>query len=161
MEQTLLWLLAIVLIFLGLAGTILPVLPGVPLVFGGMLVAAWIDNFQRVGWITLTLLGLLAAAAMLVDFLAGAFGAKRVGASPRAMLGATLGAIIGIFFGLPGIIVGPFAGAFVGEWSVRGKLGAAGKVGIATWLGLVFGALAKIAVAFIKLGVFVVSYLLN
>lgn len=161
MEQTLLWLLAIALIFLGLAGTIVPVLPGVPLVFGGMFVAAWIDNFQRVGWITLTLLGLLAAAAMLVDFLAGAFGAKRVGASPRAILGATLGAVIGIFFGLPGIIVGPFAGAFIGEWSARGKLGAAGKVGIATWLGLVFGALAKIAVAFVMLGVLVVSYLLN
>ena len=161
MENTLLWILAIGLVVVGLAGAILPVIPGVPLVFSGLLLAAWIDGFQRVGWITLTVLGVLAAVALLIDFVASALGAKRVGASPLALIGAMLGAIIGIFFGLLGIIFGPFIGAFAGEFITRGRLSEAGKVGIATWLGLVLGTLAKLAIVFVMLAVFVASFLLN
>ena len=98
--------------------------------------------------------GALAAATAIL-------GAKRVGASPLALIGATLGAIIGIFFGLVGIIFGPFIGAFAGEFIARGRLGEAGKVGIATWLGLVLGTLAKLAIVFVMLALFVASFLLN
>jgi uncharacterized protein len=161
MEHALLWVLAILLIVVGVIGTIFPLLPGVPCVFGGLLIAAWIDHFQRVGWLTLTVVGSFAAVAMLIDFVAGTLGAKHFGASPLALIGATIGAVVGMFFGLLGILVGPFLGAFCGEFIARGRIGAAGKVGIATWLGLIFGALAKIAIVFVMLAIFVTSFALN
>jgi uncharacterized protein len=158
-EVYLLWILAGALVLVGLAGTILPMLPGVPFVFGGLLVAAWIDNFQRIGWPTLTILALLTIMAMVVDFVATMFGAKRAGASKLALLGAAIGSIVGIFFGLIGIFIFPFVGAVIGEFIERRKLGQAGKVGLATWLGLLFGALAKLALALTMIGIFVIAYL--
>ena len=158
-EVYLLWILAGALVLVGLAGTILPMLPGVPFVFGGLLVAAWIDNFQRIGWPTLTILALLTALAMVVDFVATMFGAKRAGASKLALVGAAIGSIVGIFFGLIGIFIFPFVGAVIGEFIERQKLGQAGKVGLATWLGLLFGALAKLALALTMIGIFVIAYL--
>ncbi|MDP1533322.1 MAG: DUF456 domain-containing protein, partial [Rubrivivax sp.] len=88
--QILLWLLAALLIALGFAGLILPMLPGIPLVFAGLVLLAWADNFAYVGWITLTLLGVLAALSYLIDLAASALGAKRFGASSRAVIGAAL-----------------------------------------------------------------------
>ena len=158
-EVYLLWILAGTLVLVGLAGTILPLLPGVPFVFGGLLVAAWIDNFQRIGWPVLTILALLTAMAMIVDFVATMLGAKRAGASKLALLGAAIGSIVGIFFGLIGIFIFPFVGAVIGEFIERRKLGQAGKVGLATWLGLLFGALAKLALALTMIGIFVIAYL--
>jgi uncharacterized protein len=158
-EVYLLWILAGTLVLVGLAGTILPMLPGVPFVFGGLLVAAWIDNFQRIGWPILTILALLTAMALVVDFVATVFGAKRAGASKLALVGAAIGSIVGIFFGLIGIFIFPFVGAVIGEFIERRKLGQAGKVGLATWLGLLFGALAKLALALTMIGIFVIAYL--
>jgi uncharacterized protein len=158
-EVYLLWILAGVLVLVGLAGTILPMLPGVPFVFGGLLIAAWIDNFQRIGWPTLTVLAVLTAVALIVDFVATMLGAKRAGASKLALVGAAIGSVVGIFFGLIGIFIFPFVGAVIGEFIERRKLGQAGKVGFATWLGLLFGALAKLALALTMIGIFVIAYL--
>ncbi|HSJ81070.1 MAG TPA: DUF456 family protein, partial [Thiobacillus sp.] len=94
--QILLWLLAVLLIVLGFAGLILPVVPGIPLVFAGLVLLAWAENFAYVGWMTLTLLGLLALVSYGIDFLASALGAKKFGASPRAVVGAALGALAGL-----------------------------------------------------------------
>ena len=109
------YILAAILIIVGIIGTILPALPGVPLVFAGMLVAAWADGFQHVGLWTLIGLGVLTIIAVAVDFLAGLAGAKRVGASRLALIGAAIGTIVGIFFGIPGLLLGPFLGALIGE----------------------------------------------
>ena len=113
----LLWILAGLLVVAGLAGTVLPALPGVPLVFLGLFVGAWIGNFEAVGWVTVGILAALALLAWLVDFLAGALGTRYMGAGPRAFWGAALGAIVGVFFGIPGLILGPFIGAMAGELS--------------------------------------------
>ena len=158
--QTLYFILAALLIITGIAGAVLPALPGVPLVFAGMLLAAWADQFQHVGAITLTILGLLSAIALLVDFVAGLLGAKRVGASPRALWGAALGTIVGLFFGLPGLLLGPFVGAVAGELSAGSRVDHATRVGIGTWLGLLFGTLAKLALCFTMVGVFVLAFVL-
>jgi uncharacterized protein YqgC (DUF456 family) len=155
------WALAIALIVLGVVGTVLPVLPGAALVFAGMLLAAWIDDFQRIGWITLTILGVLTALVFGIDVVAAAFGAKRVGASPLALTGATVGTILGMFFGLVGILIAPFVGALVGELITRGELDRAARVGFGTWLGMVVGALAKVAVVLAMLGVFVTRYIIG
>src|SRR5258708_19736705 len=102
-----LWGLAIVLVMTGLAGTILPILPGVPFVFGGLLIGAWIDNFQRIGWGTLTILALLTAMAIAVDFFAGVIGAQRVGASKQALAAPALGSGRRHLFGVWGIFLFP------------------------------------------------------
>lgn len=156
----LLWVMAVLMILIGLAGTFLPALPGIPLMFFGMLAAAWIDDFTRIGWVTLAALAALTVLAVIADLAASALGAKRVGASQRAVWGAIIGTAVGIFFGIPGLILGPFIGAVIGELSVHGRLDAAGRVGVATWIGLVFGAVAKIAIAFSMLGIFIASILI-
>ncbi len=159
-EPIVLWLLAGLLIVLGLAGLIVPILPGIPLVFAGLVVLAWAENFAYVGWVTLAVLGLLAVLSYGVDLLAAALGAKRFGASPRAVTGAAIGALIGVFFGFAGILLGPFLGAVAGEFSQRASLRAATQAGLGATLGLLFGALLKVALAFAMLGVFVLDRLL-
>lgn len=161
MNPTLLWILAVALMLIGALGIVLPALPGVPLMFAGMVIAAAIDDFQRIGWFTLGALGFLTLLSVIVDFAASALGAKRVGASGRAIWGAVLGTIVGLFFGLPGLLLGPFVGAVVGELTVHGRVGQAGRVGVATWMGLIFGALFKIAIAFSMVGVFVLAFFID
>ncbi len=151
----LLWLGVVVLVAVGLAGAILPALPGVPMVFVGLWLGAWIDGYARVGTGTLIVLGVLTVVALLVDFVASALGAKRIGASPQAVWGAVLGSVVGLFFGLPGIVLGPFVGAVVGELAARSTLHQATQVGVATWMGLLFGAITKLVVSLVMVGIFV------
>ena len=153
-----LWLAAFGLILLGLAGTVLPALPGAPLVFGGLLLAAWIDGFQKVGYFALAVLGALTAASMLVDFIAGIYGAKRVGASRLALVGAALGTLFGLFLGIPGLIFGPFVGALIGELIARGDAFSAGRVAFGTWLGLLIAVVVKLALVFAMIGLFLLAY---
>lgn len=152
------WIAAILLVVAGLAGTIVPGLPGAPLVVAGLVLAAWIDGFAHVGWPTWIAIGALGIVSIGVDLLASALGAQRFGASPRALVGATLGALVGLFFGIPGLLLGPFVGAVIGEYTARRDLAQAGRAGIGTFLGLVFGAAAKAALALAMIGIFVAGY---
>jgi uncharacterized protein len=154
------WVVAALLIVAGMAGTVLPALPGIPLVFAGLVVGAWADDFERVGWVTLSVLGVLALASLAIDFAATAMGAKRVGATRQAIVGAAVGTLAGLFFGIPGLIVGPFVGAVAGEILSHGEWRRATSAGVGTWVGLLFGTLAKIALAFTMLGVFVFAFFL-
>jgi uncharacterized protein len=157
----LLWLLVALLILIGIAGVLFPALPGTPLVFIGLVLAAYIDDFTRVDWWpTLTLLGLLTVLSLVADVLATALGAKRVGASGKALWGAALGSVVGIFFGIPGLVLGPFIGAAIGQYMSHGNLLHAGKVGLGTWLGILIGVALKVALIFAMLGVFVTAYYL-
>lgn len=153
--------LAILLVIVGLAGTVLPALPGVPLIFGGLLLIAYQDGFHKVGAITLVILGALAILAVAIDYIAAIFGAKRVGASKLAIVGATVGTIVGLFLGFIGIIFGPFVGAAAGEFIARQDAIQAGKVGLAAWLGIVIGVAVKLGIAFLMVGIFVASYFFN
>jgi uncharacterized protein len=154
------WSIAVLLILGGVIGTFLPAVPGVILVFGGMLLAAWIDGFRRIGSITLGILGLLTLLALLADVLGGLLGAKRVGASGLALLGAAVGTLVGIFFGLVGALIGPFLGAAAGELLARGRLVPAARVGLGTWLGLALSLVARVVIVFAMLAVFLTSYLI-
>lgn len=155
-----LWSLAFLLIALGAIGTLVPILPGALIVFAGMLLAAWLDSFERVGPWTLAALALLTVLVYAIDFAGGALGAQRLGASRRAVWGAALGALIGMFFGLPGILIAPFAGAVLGEYTVQRNLREAGRAGAGAWLGLALAAAAKIALVFVMLALFVTAYAL-
>jgi hypothetical protein len=152
------WLLilAVLLVLVGVGGLVLPALPGAPVVFAGLFVAAWAEEFVYVGPGTLVVLGLLAALTYVADFVAGAFGAKKFGASNKAMVGATIGAIVGIFFGLPGILLGPFAGAVIGEYLEHPDLFKAGNAGLGATLGLALGIAAKMSLAFTMIGLYLI-----
>ena len=152
------YVVAAVLILAGLAGTILPALPGLPLMFAGMLVAAWADHFQQISPWTIALLALLTLLSIIVDIAATAMGAKRVGASKLAIFGAALGTLVGgIVFSLPGLILGPFAGAVAGELIHGRELRHASRIGVGTWVGLALGTALKLALAFAMLGIFVLA----
>jgi uncharacterized protein YqgC (DUF456 family) len=159
--QSLYYALAVVLVLVGIAGVILPALPGLPLVFAGMLLAAWAGDFQKISWITLVVLGLLTVLSLAVDFFATMMGAKRVGASRKALLGAVVGTFAGLFLGGPiGLFAGPFIGALLGElWHSR-ELGKATKVGLGTWLGILLGTVLKLGLAFAMLGLFAFAWFL-
>lgn len=159
MEPLLIKILAATLVLVGLAGTVVPILPGVPLVFAGLLMVAWADQFQHVGAVTLTILGVLTVLSLVADFLASALGAKKLGASPRAVAGATIGALVGILFGLPGLIFGPFIGAVLGELSANRALVQAGKAGLGTWIGLLLGSVVKLTLSFLMVGIFLTAHL--
>lgn len=159
MTATLLWLLSIALIVIGVAGTVLPALPGTALVLAGIVLGAWIDDFARVGWGVLTGITLLAALAWVLDYVAGLLGAKKAGASKQAIIGAALGTVAGLFMGLVGVLFMPLVGAAVGEWLARRDHGQALKVGVATWLGILVGMVSKVVIAFMMIGIFVVALL--
>ena len=162
MDMTiLLWVLGGVLMLLGLAGTVLPLIPGIPLLWVGMVLAAWAEDFTRIGWGTLLLLAALTVLSLVIEAVAAALGARRVGASRAAVMGAALGALFGFMAGLIGIIVGPFIGAVIGELVARPDGRRAVTVGVGAWIGLLVGTVAKIAVAFVMLGVFIAALLIH
>lgn len=153
-------IVAIFLVVLGILGTVLPALPGAPLVFLGLLVAAWAEGFQKVGWFPLSILALLTLLTFVVDFFAASLGAKRVGASWQALLGAVLSTIVGLFFGFPGIILGPFVGAVLGEYAARRSWAQARRVGFGTWLGMLIAVAGKLALIFTMVGIFALAYVI-
>ena len=150
--------LAVVLVVLGLAGVIIPGLPGPVLIFAGLALAAWADGFVRVGAFTLFTIGILMVATYLVDVAVMAMGLKKLGATRRAMAGAAVGTLAGLFAGLPGLIIGPFAGAAIGEFTAHRDARAAGRAGVAAWIGYLIGTAAKVSLAFAMVGVFLAAW---
>ena len=157
MTATLLWIASIALIGVGLAGTVLPALPGTALVLGGIVLGAWIDDFTRVGPGMLAVLTVLAVIAWVLDYVASLLGAKKAGASRQALIGAAVGTVAGLLFGLVGVLFLPLVGAAVGEYLARRNQAQAMTVGVATWLGLMAGMVAKVVIAFVMVGLFVVA----
>jgi len=156
-----LWVLVVLLILLGMAGTVLPALPGTLLVLGGIVLGAWIDDFTRVGLGTLAAIGVLAVLAWVLDYVAGLLGARKVGASREALIGAAIGTVVGLFLGVVGVLFMPLVGAAAGEYLARQHEAQAGqravKVGVATWLGIMAGLLAKVVISFMMVGIFAVA----
>lgn len=149
-----LYVLAALLIIGGLAGSVLPALPGMPMLFGGIWLAAAVDDYQHLGLWWLLIIGALGSVGVIVDFVASTLGAKRVGASRAALWGAALGTLVGMFLGIPGLLFGPFVGALLGELASGTSVLRSTHVGIGTWLGLLLGTLVKLVLSFMMLGLF-------
>jgi len=158
--STVLWIVAVALIVVGVAGVVLPALPGIGLVFAGILLAAWIGEFAVIGVWTVALLGVLAAIGMTVDYVATTIAAQRAGASRQGLIGAAIGTVVGVFTGLVGLVLMPLVGAAIGEFLARRDTLRAGRVGLATWLGLLAATVAKLAIVFTMVGIFVAALLL-
>jgi uncharacterized protein YqgC (DUF456 family) len=153
--EIILWIAAFVLVIAGLAGLALPALPGAPLLFMGLFAAAWAEGFAYIGKWTLIVLGVIAVITYAVDFAAGAFGARRFGASTRSVIGATIGAVVGLFFGIIGVFVGPFLGAVIGELTKKPDILAAGKAGVGATVGLVIGTAAKLSLGITMVAIYI------
>lgn len=160
MEQTVLWVLSVVLILLGVAGTVLPALPGTALVLAGIVLGAWIDDFTLVGGATLAIVTSLAVLAWVLEYVAGLLGAKKAGASGPALAGAAIGTVVGLFMGLIGVFFMPLVGAAIGEYVARRDEQRAMHVGFATWAGIMVGMIAKVVLAFVMIGVFIAALLI-
>ena len=155
----LLWTLGVALVIVGLIGIVMPAIPGHLLILAGLVLAAWAEGFDKVGIPMLFVIGVIAVASYGVDFAAAALGAKRLGASRRAIAGAALGTLFGLFFGLPGLVLGPFVGAVAGELTMDRDWKQAGKAGIAAWIGFAIGTAVKVGMAFAMIGIFVAALL--
>ncbi len=156
-----LYLLCAALIIGGLVGAVLPALPGIPMIFGGIWLAAAVDQYRHLGVWWLLAIGALGAFGVIIDFVAGTLGARRVGASKQALWGAALGTFFGMFLGIPGLVFGPFFGALAGELASGTSALRSTHVGIGTWLGLLFGALIKLVISFVMIGLFGVALLVG
>ena len=152
------WVFAVLLVVIGFAGTVLPALPGPPILLLGLVLMAWLDGFVQVSVMTLFWLGVLAFLSIVIDFLATAEGARRFGAGRHAILGATVGLLVGLFFGLPGILFGPFIGAVAGHLISRANLDSSMRAGVGASLGVVVGTAAKVVVAVVMVVWFGVAW---
>jgi uncharacterized protein len=158
------------LILVGIAGTVLPVLPGTVLVIAGIAWGAWLDDFTRVPVWVVVVCAVLGAIAFATDYVAAAMGAKKVRASGWAVAGAAIGTLLGILAGFIGVLFLPLVGAVLGEWFAQRKKTAehlvddkdhhtrAMKVGVATWIGMLVGTAVKLALTFMMVGAFLAAY---
>ena len=153
-----LWLCVLLLVLIGISGAFLPVIPGVPLVFAGLLLGAWLDDFSRVTTMAMIVIGLLAIAGFFVDLLASVFTVKSVRASRQAVIGTLLGGLVGILGGIPGLILGTIIGAVVGEVMAQQSLGQATKVGVAAGPGFILAVALKLAIALLMIAIFAWAY---
>jgi uncharacterized protein len=160
LTPTLLWIATVALMLIGLAGTILPALPGTALVLAGAVLGAWIDDFSRVSGITIGIIAVMAVLSWVLEYVAGLMGARRVQASRQALIGAALGTVAGLFMGLVGVLFMPLVGAAAGEYLARRDQMRSLHVGIATWVGMMLGMLAKVALAFMMVGLFVAALII-
>jgi len=153
-QSLILWIIGAILTVTGLSGLLLPIVPGAPLLFLGLLFGAWAEGFSYIGIWTLLLLAAMAALTYVVEFAASVLGVKKYGGSKRAMIGAALGGVAGLFLGIPGILLGPFVGAVIGELSMQRSLDEASRAGFGTVVGLAIGVAGKLAIGIAMIGIF-------
>ena len=153
-QSLILWIIGAILTVTGFSGLLLPIVPGAPLLLLGLLFGAWAEDFSYIGIWTLLLLAIMAALTYVVEFASSIIGVKKYGGSKRAMVGAAIGGFAGLFLGIPGILVGPFVGAVIGELSLQRSLDEASRAGFGTVVGLALGVAGKLAIGIAMIGLF-------
>jgi uncharacterized protein len=149
--------LTLLVMLVGFIGSVVPLLPGPPLVLiAALLHRLWFGQHSA-SVPVLLYLGALTVAALLLDHFASVYGAKRFGATWRGLLGAFVGGVIGIFFNIPGIIIGPFLGAMLFEMLGGYKIDKASHAGVGATLGVFAGVIGKCVVSVIMIGMFTIS----
>jgi uncharacterized protein YqgC (DUF456 family) len=162
MNDIILWTVVLLIMGVGLLGSILPVIPGPPLILAAALVFGFFTDFRELTWPVIVALAGITIFTQVVDWLATVYGARRQKASRWGILGGVLGGIVGVIVGnLPGLIVGIFVVSFAAEWALGGReVRGALKVGLASLLGFLGGTLVKVLMAFTMVGVFLCAVLL-
>jgi len=149
-----LWIVIGALLLLGLAGTVLPFVPGAPLIVAAALVHAIASDWMPISVGRLVILAAFSAFGYLLHYAAAALGARGAGGSAWAFAGALGGGVIGLFFGLPGLLLGPPLGAIAGELLKSGDLRTSVRTGIAAFIGMVAGAIANVAIGITMIALF-------
>ena len=149
--------LALLLMGIGLVGSVLPGLPGTPLVLAAAVLHRLYFGAASVGNLVLALLVGLALLALLLDYLGSLVGARKLGATWRGVIGAVLGAVCGLMAGPVGLVVGPFLGATALELASGREFKEAAKAGLGAFLGLLAGAVGKVACCVAMIGLFTVN----
>jgi uncharacterized protein YqgC (DUF456 family) len=156
-QSLILWIIGAILAVSGLSGLLLPIVPGAPLLFLGLVFCAGAENFHYIGVWTLLILAVMTALTYVVEFAASILGVKKYGGSRRAMAGAAIGGIVGIFLGIPGILFGPLVGAIIGELSLQRSPNEASRAGFGTVVGLAIGLAGKLAIGIAMIGLFLLK----
>ena len=152
------WLIAVILMAIGLIGTVVPVFPGTTIIFGAAVLHRIALGPERsCGLTALIALAALTLVSYVLDAGAGYIGAKRFGANRWGVIGGIAGGLIGLFFGLPGLFLGPVIGAIVGELISGKKLVKAGRAGWGTILGTLAGVISKIFIGLAMVAIFVTN----
>lgn len=160
MLDIILWVAAVLLMGVGILGTVIPMIPGLPMIFAGAWLAAFIDHYDKINVWVVVLLGVLMLFGLAVDWIAQTMGAKKAGATKLGIVGSLIGTFVGIFTGLWGLIFMPLLGAAIGEFIDHQDMLRSGKVGFATWLGMIIGTVVKLALAFTMIGVVIADILI-
>jgi uncharacterized protein YqgC (DUF456 family) len=158
MSDYILLISGILLMILGIIGCLVPVLPGPPLSFLG-LILLHLSRFGDFSSSTLITLGAIAVLVTILDYIVPVWGTKKFGGSKYGTRGAMVGLIIGLFLGPMGIIIGPMVGAFVGEMIFRDDLNYAARAGFGSLLGFLTGIGLKLAASFIMTFYFVKEWI--
>ena len=161
MEQMIGLSLALLVMLLGLIGSIVPGLPGTPLVFLAAFGHRLYFGAASASNLVLGILGGLMILSLILDFTATALGAKKFGATWRGAVGALVGGLIGLFFALPGIILGPFLGAMLFEMLGDKEFKAAARAGLGAMFGLLLGVIGKFSLAVVMITLFAVNVVLR
>ncbi|MFV1921022.1 MAG: DUF456 domain-containing protein [Methylotenera sp.] len=146
------------LVMLGFIGLALPVLPGIVLIFSGLLLGAWIDDFTRVSEVTMVIIATITLITWLLDFFASYITVKKARASKLALLGTLIGAVLGVFAGVVGLIIGPIIGAVVGELIAMRNASDATRVGFAAGLGFMLALAIKFILSLLAISIFAYAY---
>ena len=160
MLDIILWIAAVLLMGVGILGTVIPMIPGLPMIFAGAWLAAFIDHYDKINVWVVVLLGVLMLFGLAVDWIAQTMGAKKAGATKLGIVGSLIGTFVGIFTGLWGLIFMPLLGAAIGEFIDHQDMLRSGTVGFATWLGMIIGTVVKLALAFTMIGVVIADILI-
>lgn len=145
------------MIVIGFVGTFLPILPGTVLIYTGFLFYGIMTSFTTLGWLFFLGQLLLVGLSYLVDFAASAYGVKFYGGSKAAIWGAFLGTLLIFVIGPIGLLVGPLAGAIVGEILMGEELRRAFKSGFGTFMGMLGGTIARLFISMVMIGWFVIQ----
>ncbi len=157
--NALLWILAIASVTVGMLGTMIPILPGLPMIFIGSWLAAWINDYNEISVTAVVIIGVLTVIGLVIDWVAQTLGAKKAGASKLGIIGSFIGTILGIFTGLWGLLFMPLIGAAIGEFIDHQDMLRSGKVGLATWIGMLVGTVIKLSLAFTMVGILISAYI--
>ena len=150
MSLGLIWAVTGLLLLIGLLGSVVPSMPGLPIIFGAILLFAFLTDFTSVGVGFVVATGAITALMQVLDYLAGAWGVKKLGGTGWGIAGSLIGSILGFIFAgaFVGMFLGAFGGAFLGELLGAGqRLSASFKIGLGSILGLLAGTLIRIVVA--------------
>ena len=140
----------------GLSGIVFPVIPSTPMIWLGVFIYAVCDGFESINWPLLLIFAVLTIISLVLDYLGGIIGAKKYGATKWGMIGSVIGGIGGFFMGgIIGLIFGPFFGAVLLELIFDKDITGAFKSGVGTLVGFLGGAIAKLAIGVIIIGIFI------